>query len=60
MNKNKLKSKMAEFGDTMEDLAEYLGIHRSSLSAKINNYRGAEFNQTEIRMIAEKIGRAHV
>lgn len=54
MNKNKLKGKMAEFGDTMKTLAEYLGIHRASLSAKVNSYRGAEFNQTEIKMIAEK------
>jgi cyanate lyase len=54
MNKNKLKAKMIEYGDTAEKLSKYLGIHRSCLSAKMNGYRGADFNQTEIRMIAQK------
>lgn len=54
MNKNKLKAKMVEHGDTSEMLAEVLGIHRSCLSAKMNNYRGAEFNQTEIKVMAKR------
>ncbi len=54
MNKNKLKAKMVEHGDTSEILAEVLGIHRSCLSAKMNNYRGAEFNQTEIKAMAKR------
>lgn len=54
MNKKKLRAKMMEFGDTAEKLAEILGIHRSSLSAKMNGYRGAEFNQTEIKTIAKR------
>ncbi|WP_337404565.1 XRE family transcriptional regulator [Suilimivivens sp.] len=54
MNKNKLKAKMVEHGDTSEILAEVLGIHRSCLSAKMNNYRGAEFNQTEIKVMAKR------
>lgn len=54
MNKYKLKAKMLEHGDTSEKLAEILGIHRSSLSAKMNGYRGAEFNQTEIKTIAKR------
>lgn len=54
MNKNKLKAKMLEFGDTAEKLAKVLGIHRSCLSAKMNGYRGAEFNQTEIKTMASR------
>lgn len=54
MNKNKLKAKMVEHGDTSEILAKCLGIHRSSLSAKMNGYRGAEFNQTEIKTMATR------
>lgn len=48
MNKNKLKAKMMEHGDSCNELAKYLGIHRSCLSAKMNRYRGAEFTQSEI------------
>ncbi len=54
VNKKKLKEKMKECGDTSEKLAEILGIHRSSLSAKMNGYRGAEFNQTEIKTMAKR------
>lgn len=54
MNKNKLKAKMIEHGDTAEMLAKILGIHRSCLSAKMNGYRGAEFNQSEIRTMAKR------
>lgn len=52
MNKNLLKAKMLEHGDTGEILAKCLGIHKSCLSAKMNGYRGAEFNQSEIKAIA--------
>lgn len=54
MNKNKLKAKMIEYGDTAVKLAKCLGIHRSCLSAKMNGYRGAEFNQTEIKTMASR------
>ena len=54
MNKQKLKAKMLEHGDTAEMLAKCLGIHRSCLSAKMNGYRGAEFNQTEIKTMASR------
>lgn len=54
MNKNKLKAKMIEFEDNAQNLAEYLGICRSRLSAKINEYKGAEFTQTEISKIIER------
>lgn len=54
MNKEKLKLKMFEKGDTSEILAKCLGIHRSCLSAKMNGYRGSEFNQTEIKIISNR------
>ena len=54
MDKYKLRAKMSEHGDTSEVLAEVLGMHRSCLSAKMNGYRGAEFNQTEIKLMAKR------
>ncbi len=54
MNKKKLKAIMIENGDNTTILAEYLGISRTTLSAKINGYRGADFNQKEIAMVIEK------
>lgn len=49
MNKALLESKMKLFGDTGGSLADYIGISRSTLSAKINEK--AEFTQKEISMI---------
>lgn len=49
MNKAMLESKMKLFGDTGGSLADYLGISRSTLSAKIN--AKAEFTQKEISLI---------
>ena len=54
MDKSRLESVMRLFGDTGGSLAEYLGIARSTFSAKINETNGAEFTQSEIRMIKEK------
>lgn len=54
MNKNLLRSHVVRNGDSMERLAEGLGIQRSTLSAKMNEYRGAEFTQNEIRCIKER------
>ena len=54
MNKNMLISKMKLFGDTNENLAEYIGISASRFSAKINEWNGAEFTQGEIAKIKEK------
>ena len=54
MNKNKLKAKMIEFGDNAQSLAECLGICRTRLSAKINEYKGAEFTQTEIKKMIDR------
>lgn len=53
MNKNKLKAKMLLYGDTGNDLAEYLSISRTTLSCKMNN-NGAEFNQGEILKIKKR------
>ena len=49
MNKALLESKMKLYGDTGGSLADYIGISRSTLSAKINEK--AEFTQKEISMI---------
>lgn len=54
MNKLKLESVMKLYGDTGTVLAEYLGIARSTFSAKINETNGAEFTQSEISMIKER------
>ena len=54
MKKNELESVMKLFGDTGADLAQYLGIARSTFSAKINETNGAEFTQREIMMIKER------
>ena len=54
MNLKKLKSKMALYGDNGGDLADYLGISRSTLSSKMNGTNGAEFVQGEILKIKER------
>lgn len=54
MNVNALKSKMALYGDTGGDLAEYLGISRTTLSAKMSENNGAEFTQGEIHKMKER------
>lgn len=54
MNKKLLKSKMDLFGDTGDSLASYLGINRSTFSAKLNETAGREFTQGEISMIKER------
>ena len=54
MKKNELESVMKLFGDTGADLAQYLGIARSTFSAKINETNGAEFTQREIMLIKER------
>ena len=50
MKKNLLFSKMALFGDSIETLAEYLGITRQTLTQKIEGK--SQFKQKEITMIA--------
>lgn len=54
MNIKKLKSKMALYGDTGGDLANYLNISRSTLSFKMNETNGAEFVQSEIQKIKKR------
>lgn len=50
MNCNLLKYYMRENNDTMEALAEALGIHYNTLSLKLNGKR--EFTQAEIKIIS--------
>lgn len=54
MNKIKLKSVIIANNDTAASLAKFLGIARTTLSAKMNEYRGAEFTQKEIQMMIER------
>ena len=54
MNKLKLESIMKLNGDTGTSLALFLGIARSTFSAKLNETNGAEFSQKEILAIKEK------
>jgi len=54
MDIKKLKAKMAYFGDTGLNLAQYLSISRTTLSCKMNETNGAEFTQGEIQKIKEK------
>ena len=53
MNKQELKAVMVRHGDNGGDLAEHLGINRSTFSAKLNE-NGAEFTQSEIAKIKER------
>jgi len=53
MNGMMLKSILVLHGDTIRDLAEYLGKSPQSVSDKINE-RGTEFKQGEIAMIRDR------
>lgn len=54
MNKKLLRSEMVLYDDTNSTLAEALGISPQSLSAKMNETNGAEFNQGEISTIRNR------
>lgn len=54
MNKRLLEATMKLNGDTGITLSQYLGISRSTFSAKINEKKGAEFTQGEIKCIKSK------
>lgn len=54
MDKKLLRSKMIANGDNSETLAKFLGINKSSLSAKMNCYRGANFTQREMSAIINR------
>lgn len=51
MNKKLLKSEMVLHDDTNSSLAEALEISPQTLSAKINETKGAEFTQREMKKI---------
>lgn len=51
MDKKKLKSKMALFGDTGEKLAAAIGIAPQTLSLKMNERNGASFTKSEMEKI---------
>lgn len=53
MNSNLLRSVMVLHGDTIKDLAHYLGKTEQIVSKKINE-NGAEFKQGEIRKIIRR------
>lgn len=50
MNKRRLEAAMKLNADTGQTLAKYLGISRSTFSAKLNE-KGGEFTQSEIAAI---------
>lgn len=54
MNKRLLEAQMKAHGDIGSSLAEYIGISRTSLSAKMNERNGAGFTQKEISRIKER------
>lgn len=54
MNKLRLESVMRLHGDTGTSLAKYIGISRTTFSAKINETNGGEFTQGEISKIIGK------
>lgn len=54
LNKLKLESVMRLHGDTGTSLAKYMGISRTTFSAKINETNGGEFTQGEISTIIGK------
>ena len=45
---------MVLFGDTNETLAEAIKITPNRLSSKITEWNGAEFTQSEIKVIKER------
>lgn len=49
LNVNMFHSKRVLYGDDLSNLAEYLGISRQTLSAKISD--NADFKKEEIRKI---------
>lgn len=54
VNKKKLRILLISNSENQGILAEYLGISQQTLSKKINEKGGSEFNQTEIRLIKDK------
>lgn len=54
MNRIKLVGIMRSYGDHQQDLAEYLGISQTRLSAKLRNRGGADFTRPEISKIIRR------
>lgn len=54
MHKNMLKSKMILQGDTSHKLATLIGISQQRFSAKLNEWKGAQFTQQEIKQIKDR------
>lgn len=52
MENRMLRAEMALYGDTIESLADYLGIHRVTCSKKICG--ASDFNQTEMSLIKKR------
>lgn len=56
MNRPLFNSYMARYPDTQASLAAAMGLSSSRLSAKINEARGAAFNQAEMTFIIGRYG----
>ena len=56
LNKAKLRAEMVLHDDTQSKLADALGVSLSRVNAKINEWNGAEFTQTEIELISKRYG----
>ena len=54
MNIRKLKGVLVSNGDNQGILAEWMGISQGTLSAKMNEKRGAQFTLSEIKKIIER------
>lgn len=54
MNKRLLQSIMVLNGDSQIELSKALGITEKTLSLKMNGTDGAEFKQSEIRIIKDR------
>lgn len=51
MDTRRIKSLMVLNGDTLMDLSKAVGCTSETLSKKINEYKGSEFTQSEIKAI---------
>lgn len=56
MDGKKLKSILTLNGESQQDLADVLGLSAVTVSYKINESKGREFTQSEIRKIKEHYG----
>ena len=56
MNIDRLLGVIKTFGDRQEDLANAMGISRTTLSAKIHGRRGATFTLPELVAIRQRYG----